>query len=120
LRNKELVMCANCIYFEPIEDNRGFIQIGLCRRNAPTIAGFPRQEPDDECGEGKVDENRTQAEGDIQPELRIDECINNDPYFKDCEILSIYEDVKDTPETPKTDEEILKEMLGQTESKKKN
>jgi hypothetical protein len=33
-------------------------KIGRCRRNAPTIKGFPVVFPFDWCGEHKIDENK--------------------------------------------------------------
>ncbi len=51
----EGMKCRTCMYYAPkgVGD-----KIGRCRRNAPTIKGFPVVFPFDWCGEHKIDENK--------------------------------------------------------------
>jgi hypothetical protein len=35
------------------------VELGRCRRHAPTMSGFPAVFPTDWCGDHKLDENRT-------------------------------------------------------------
>ena len=47
------MLCSTCMYYVP---KSGGV-IGRCRRNAPTIKGFPAVFPRDWCGEHKINEN---------------------------------------------------------------
>lgn len=65
-----MMRCAFCMHFreklpdKAFETREGsaipeeFLQIGRCRRRAPTMAGFPVVFRTDYCGEHKLDENR--------------------------------------------------------------
>ena len=71
---KSGMKCATCVFFVekkhavrdvdiaeipipiPTEDSRG--AIGRCRRNAPTMKGFPIVFEQDWCGEHRIDENK--------------------------------------------------------------
>jgi len=45
--------CGTCAYYAPKKNG-----IGRCRRNAPTMAGYPVvYEEDDWCGEHKIGDN---------------------------------------------------------------
>lgn len=45
--------CGSCRYYSPKDD-----KIGRCRRNAPSMAGFPVVYPlDDWCGDHKIGTN---------------------------------------------------------------
>ena len=46
--------CDTCMYFAP----KGERSIGRCRRNAPTMKGWPVLFLSDWCGEHKIDENK--------------------------------------------------------------
>ena len=48
------MLCKTCMYFVEKHNKK----IGRCRRNAPTIKGFPALFPTDWCGEHKIDENK--------------------------------------------------------------
>jgi len=49
--------CATCRFYSPKEDN-----IGRCRRNAPTMSGFPVvYAGDDWCGNHKIGTNPHKA-----------------------------------------------------------
>jgi hypothetical protein len=37
---------------------RKYVEIGRCRRNAPSIKGYPAVFPTDWCGEHKTDEDK--------------------------------------------------------------
>lgn len=57
--------CRTCIYFvvkkrrrEMVEEAKPERTIGRCRRNAPTMKGWPVMFADDWCGEHKLDENK--------------------------------------------------------------
>ena len=51
--------CGTCMYFvEKTSDNELTIAIGRCRRNAPTMNGFPVVFKSDWCGAHKLDENK--------------------------------------------------------------
>ena len=43
--------CRTCIYYVPKSP-----EVGRCRRNAPTIKGYPVSLPSDWCGEHRLDE----------------------------------------------------------------
>lgn len=46
--------CCTCMYYAP-KENTG---IGRCRRNAPTMSGWPVVFPTDWCGNHKLDETK--------------------------------------------------------------
>jgi hypothetical protein len=55
--------CRTCMYYvEKISNedtsNENTITIGRCRRNAPTMKGYPVVYPTDWCGEHKLDETK--------------------------------------------------------------
>lgn len=57
----DMMKCKTCMYF--VEKQTNAVQredhlIGRCRRNAPTIKGFPVVYSDDWCGEHKIDEEK--------------------------------------------------------------
>ena len=53
--------CYSCMYFvhkTPLNAAIGGGELGRCRRNAPTMKGFPAVFMDDWCGDHKLDENK--------------------------------------------------------------
>ena len=55
-RNRsERMRCFTCVFYvsKLIRDGR---EVGRCRRNAPTMKGFPVVFPGDWCGEHRLDE----------------------------------------------------------------
>lgn len=52
--------CSTCVFYVPKEPSYyvGPKEIGRCRRNAPTMRGFPAVFPIDWCGEHRLDENK--------------------------------------------------------------
>lgn len=54
--------CVKCMYFVPKKQTRpmavGEVWIGRCRRNAPTMSGWPAVYETDWCGNHKIDENK--------------------------------------------------------------
>jgi len=53
-------VCATCMSFatklsDAMQDT---VEIGRCRRHAPTMGGFPVVYPTDWCGDHKLDENK--------------------------------------------------------------
>lgn len=53
----EGMRCKSCIWFVPKEDKAGTINLGRCRKHAPTMGGFPVMFVNDWCGEHRLDEN---------------------------------------------------------------
>lgn len=55
----ESMICRTCMFFvlkgEKIE---GKLDIGRCRRHAPTLNGWPVVFSNDWCGDHKLDENK--------------------------------------------------------------
>jgi hypothetical protein len=53
------VRCVSCVFFQPLlhsdvkEGDQ--IRLGKCRKNAPTVAGFPQVLPYEFCGEHRLD-----------------------------------------------------------------
>ena len=53
--------CLTCMWFVPKITHRAQMYdrvIGRCRRNAPTMSGFPVVYANDWCGQHKIDENK--------------------------------------------------------------
>lgn len=49
--------CATCMWFVPKVAFEGeIIKLGRCRKNAPTMGGFPVVFMEDWCGQHKLDE----------------------------------------------------------------
>ena len=53
----EGMRCKSCIWFAPKERADGMIDIGRCRRHAPTMNGYPVVFVNDWCGDHKLNEN---------------------------------------------------------------
>jgi len=51
--------CATCMWYVQKE---GILNIGRCRRHAPTMNGYPVVYETDWCGDHKLDENKTREE----------------------------------------------------------
>jgi hypothetical protein len=55
----ENMMCQTCMWFmQKISDNPGGLEIGRCRRHAPSMNGYPVVFVTDWCGDHKLDENK--------------------------------------------------------------
>lgn len=56
------MLCHKCMYYvrKLPDPNSAMIsvEIGRCRRHAPTMSGFPVMYPHDWCGDHKLDENK--------------------------------------------------------------
>jgi len=59
------MQCKTCIWFVPKQrigtsnsDINALIQVGRCRRHAPTMNGYPVVYMNDWCGDHRVDENK--------------------------------------------------------------
>ena len=50
--------CKTCMFFTVKVDNAGEVKLGRCRRNAPTMSGWPVMMLTDWCGNHKLDENK--------------------------------------------------------------
>ncbi len=56
---QEKMRCRTCrFYVQKASAQQASGELGRCRRNAPTMQGFPVVFPLDWCGEHKLDENR--------------------------------------------------------------
>jgi hypothetical protein len=58
--------CRTCIWFVPKENEAGIIDLGRCRKNAPTMDGFPVVFVNDWCGKHRLDENKV-----IEPTVEL-------------------------------------------------
>ncbi len=54
----ESMTCMSCMYFVPKGEPGSIINLGRCRRRAPTLNGWPAVFKGDWCGDHKLDENR--------------------------------------------------------------
>ena len=50
--------CATCMWFVR-KDSYSTVQLGRCRRHAPTMIGYPDVYLTDWCGDHKLDETKT-------------------------------------------------------------
>ena len=46
-----------CMWFAPKKDSGGIVNLGRCRRHAPTMNGYPVVFVNDWCGDHKLNEN---------------------------------------------------------------
>lgn len=49
----ESMLCKTCMFYVPKKT-----KVGRCRRNAPTMSGWPVMFPTDWCGNHKLDETK--------------------------------------------------------------
>ena len=61
-RSKGMV-CSTCMFYVPkvregSDDPVIQLQVGRCRRHAPTLGGWPVMKPGDFCGDHKLDEEK--------------------------------------------------------------
>lgn len=56
------MLCSSCMFYVPKESHSN-IEIGRCRRHAPTLGGFPAVFPYDWCGDHKLDEEKLVKNG---------------------------------------------------------
>lgn len=52
------MICETCMWYIPKLVGKKETEVGRCRRNAPTISGFPVVFYTDWCGNHKIDENK--------------------------------------------------------------
>lgn len=57
--------CKTCMWFVGKVDNLGVINLGRCRRHAPTMNGYPVVFVNDWCGDHKLDENKLKVVPDV-------------------------------------------------------
>jgi hypothetical protein len=50
--------CATCMWFVPKMAGKKVSLLGRCRRNAPTMSGYPAVFDKDWCGQHKLDETK--------------------------------------------------------------
>lgn len=53
----ENMRCKTCMWFAPKKGNDGIVNLGRCRRHAPTMNGYPVVFVNDWCGDHKLNEN---------------------------------------------------------------
>lgn len=51
----EGMRCASCMWYVPKEG--ASVELGRCRRHAPSLSGFPVVFPGDWCGDHKLNES---------------------------------------------------------------
>lgn len=54
---EEGMLCKSCMFFVPKVAKNKSKKVGRCRRNAPTMSGYPVVFDTDWCGRHKLDEN---------------------------------------------------------------
>lgn len=54
----ENMLCRTCMFYVPKRPIGGAVEVGRCRRNAPTMKGWPVMFPADWCGEHRLDETK--------------------------------------------------------------
>lgn len=72
------MLCSSCLYYVPKRPAPGMMaikQVGRCRRNAPTMKGWPVMFATDWCGEHKLDENKI-----IQDDEMLKRCMPGQEY----------------------------------------
>jgi len=111
--NKEITTCLNCLYFDPVEDERGFVQIGLCKINAPDLRGFPRMRPQDGCGEGRLDENKIIENEQNYEVLNNEDYQEPSPYIRVNEMLNEQPEHEEQEEVTESDIDIINKILGE-------
>ena len=52
------MLCKTCMYFVPKADEGEIVEVGRCRRHAPTMNGWPVMFVTDWCGDHKLDKDR--------------------------------------------------------------
>ena len=52
--------CKTCMFFV-LKENTADVQVGRCRRHAPTMNGYPVVFTGDWCGDHKLDENAVRS-----------------------------------------------------------
>jgi len=112
--NKEITTCMNCLYFEAVEDERGFVQLGLCKINAPDLRGFPRMRPQDGCGQGRLNENRV-----LENEQTNYEILNSEDYQEPQPYIRVNEILPEQEEVNESDIDIINKILGEDEDSQK-
>jgi len=53
----EGMKCKTCMWFSPKENKQGIVNLGRCRRHAPSMNGYPVVFVNDWCGDHKLNEN---------------------------------------------------------------
>ncbi len=64
--------CQTCMYFVPKADEGEVVQIGRCRKHAPTLDGWPVMMVDDWCGDHKLDKDRMISTEDNSCSVYVD------------------------------------------------
>lgn len=54
----KMMTCESCMWFVEKVPATGLVLLGRCRKNAPTMDGYPVVFKTDWCGKHKLDENR--------------------------------------------------------------
>ena len=52
------MVCNTCVFYVPKRKNDLIYYVGRCRKNAPTMNGFPVVFTTDWCGSHRLDENK--------------------------------------------------------------
>lgn len=54
----EGMLCKSCMFFAPKAKEGEIIEVGRCRKHAPTMGGWPVMFITDWCGDHKLDETK--------------------------------------------------------------
>jgi hypothetical protein len=57
VHRSEKMRCKTCMWFAPKKGNNGIVDLGRCRRHAPSMNGYPVVFVNDWCGDHKLNEN---------------------------------------------------------------
>jgi len=60
--------CKTCMWFVPKVDVEDIINLGRCRRHAPSMNGFPVVFVNDWCGDHRLDENKILLDEQPKPD----------------------------------------------------
>lgn len=59
--NNSTMLCKTCMYFVPKAKEGEVIEIGRCRKHAPTLDGWPAMFITDWCGDHKINKDKLPA-----------------------------------------------------------
>lgn len=73
------MLCKTCMFFVPKAKEGEVVEIGRCRRHAPTMNGFPVMFISDWCGDHKLDKDKLPVQTPYfrtTPEDLVRDCDN--------------------------------------------
>ena len=79
INKSEMMLCKSCMYFVTKGE-----QVGRCRRNAPTMKGWPVMFITDWCGEHKLDSDKLVMVNAPPDKLKLDVLVRDLPDKSAC------------------------------------